>query len=101
MWKSKGRRTEGTCTKQQQPAGECRDEQEDYEIESGGVKSNAVWSDRCHSRSRPAAKNPPRPNAGCTFIAEMLEKLDKLLSEELGPKWWVKTEIEQFAPKSK
>ena len=34
-------------------------------------------------------------------IQEMLEKLDELLAKKLGPQWWLKTEIEQFAPKNK
>jgi hypothetical protein len=38
---------------------------------------------------------------GMTWIAEMLEKLDHLLAEKLGPQWWVKTDIEQFAPQGK
>jgi len=33
------------------------------------------------------------------WLADMLEKLDQLLSEKLGPKWWANTEIAQFAPK--
>ncbi len=32
---------------------------------------------------------------------EMLERLDAFLVKELGPKWWVSTELEQFAPKRK
>jgi hypothetical protein len=31
--------------------------------------------------------------------AEMLETLDEFLEKRLGPKWWVGTEIEHFAPK--
>jgi hypothetical protein len=33
--------------------------------------------------------------------AEMLEALDKFLLTRLGPKWWVGTEMECFAPKRK
>jgi hypothetical protein len=33
--------------------------------------------------------------------AEMLETLDEFLENHLGPKWWVGTEMERFAPKSK
>ena len=35
------------------------------------------------------------------WLAEMLEKLDQLLSTKLGPRWWANTEIEQFVPKKK
>jgi hypothetical protein len=35
------------------------------------------------------------------WIAEMLESLDVLLAKKLGPRWWVSSEIEQFAPKGK
>lgn len=38
---------------------------------------------------------------GLLWIADMLEKLDELLFKKFGPKWWVNTEIEQFAPKKK
>jgi hypothetical protein len=31
--------------------------------------------------------------------AEMLEALDAFLIKRLGPKWWVGTEMERFAPK--
>jgi hypothetical protein len=31
----------------------------------------------------------------------MLETLDQILVKKLGPKWWVDTEIDQFAPKKK
>ncbi len=31
--------------------------------------------------------------------AEMLEILDTILTNRLGPKWWIGTELEQFAPK--
>jgi hypothetical protein len=33
--------------------------------------------------------------------AEMLEALDAFLAKHLGPEWWVGTEMEPFAPKSK
>ncbi len=33
--------------------------------------------------------------------AELLEKLDAWLKATLGPKYWLNTELEQFAPKSK
>jgi hypothetical protein len=33
--------------------------------------------------------------------AEMLEALDAFLKQELGPKWWIGTEMERFAPKRK
>ena len=33
--------------------------------------------------------------------AIMLETLDALLGKALGPKWWIGTELEKFAPKSK
>jgi hypothetical protein len=33
--------------------------------------------------------------------AEMLETLDEHLEKRLGPKWWVGTEMERFAPKRK
>ena len=38
---------------------------------------------------------------GLLWLADMLEKLDEFLVKKLGPKWWVNTEIEQFAPKKK
>jgi hypothetical protein len=38
---------------------------------------------------------------GLLWLADMLEKLDDVLMRKLGPKWWVNTEIEQFAPKKK
>jgi len=38
---------------------------------------------------------------GLIWIAEMLEKLDELLMRKSGPRWWLNSEIEQFAPKSK
>ncbi len=33
------------------------------------------------------------------WIPEMLEKLSAFLKEKLGPKWWVDTPLQQFAPK--
>jgi hypothetical protein len=33
------------------------------------------------------------------WVADMLEKLDAYLVQKLGRKWWVKTELNQFAPK--
>ena|SRR2546425_2748980 len=33
--------------------------------------------------------------------AELLEKLDAWLKAKLGPKYWLNTELEQFAPKGK
>lgn len=33
--------------------------------------------------------------------AEMLEALDAFLDKRLGPKWWVGTEMERFAPRHK
>jgi hypothetical protein len=38
---------------------------------------------------------------GLPWTADMLETLDELLLEKLGPRWWVGTEIEPFAPKKK
>ena len=35
------------------------------------------------------------------WLAEMLEQLDKVLLNKLGPEWWANTEIERFAPKKK
>jgi len=37
---------------------------------------------------------------GLLWIADMLEELDEFLREKLGPQWWLKTEIKQFAPKT-
>jgi hypothetical protein len=34
-------------------------------------------------------------------IAEILEALDPFLIKSLGPRWWVGTEMERFAPKNK
>lgn len=36
---------------------------------------------------------------GLLWIADMLEKADAFLAEKLGPKWWLGTEMETFAPK--
>lgn len=33
------------------------------------------------------------------WIPEMLEAADAFLAEKLGPKWWIGTPLEQFAPK--
>jgi hypothetical protein len=33
------------------------------------------------------------------WIAEMLERLSAYLSEERGHRWWLKTDLEHFAPK--
>ena len=33
------------------------------------------------------------------WIADMLEKLDAYLAQKLGRKWWVQTELNQFALK--
>lgn len=38
---------------------------------------------------------------GLSRIADMLEVLDELQVKKLGPRWWIDTEIEQFAPKRK
>jgi hypothetical protein len=38
---------------------------------------------------------------GLLWIAEMLEKLDAVQVKKLGPRWWLRTEIEQFAPKTR
>ena len=38
---------------------------------------------------------------GLLWVAEMLENLDEFQVRELGPHWWVRTEIERFAPKDK
>jgi hypothetical protein len=38
---------------------------------------------------------------GLLWLADMLEKLDDVQVKKLGPKWWVNTEVEQFAPKKK
>jgi hypothetical protein len=49
---------------------EYRGEQEDDESETGGVKSDAFRSGRCHPRSWSAAKYTSPPNAECTTIRE-------------------------------
>lgn len=33
------------------------------------------------------------------WIPEMLEKLDVFLAQKLGPKWWIGTDLQKFAPK--
>jgi hypothetical protein len=38
---------------------------------------------------------------GLLWTADMLEKLDEFQVRKLGPRWWVKTEMEEFAPKDK
>ena len=38
---------------------------------------------------------------GLLWISDMLEKLDQLQVNKLGPRWWVNTEIEQYAPTRK
>jgi hypothetical protein len=38
---------------------------------------------------------------GLLWIADMLEQLDQSQVKKLGPKWWLKTELEHFAPKRK
>jgi hypothetical protein len=35
------------------------------------------------------------------WVAEMLEVLDPLLISILGPKWWERTDLKQFAPKAR
>jgi hypothetical protein len=35
---------------------------------------------------------------GLLWLADMLEKLDEVLMKKLGPRWWVNTEVGQFAP---
>ena len=39
--------------------------------------------------------------SGLLWVAEMLENLDDFLIRKLGPQWWINSEIELFAPKSK
>ena len=34
------------------------------------------------------------------WIPEMLEKLSAFLKEKLGPKWWIGSPLEQFAPEA-
>lgn len=36
---------------------------------------------------------------GVLWVAELLEKLDAFLVDKFGPKWWVGSPLEQFAPK--
>ena len=36
---------------------------------------------------------------GLLWVAEMLEKVNTLMVEQLGPKWWVNTVVGRFAPK--
>lgn len=36
---------------------------------------------------------------GLLWVADMLEKADAFLAQKFGKKWWVGTEIEEFAPK--
>jgi hypothetical protein len=38
---------------------------------------------------------------GLLRIADLLEKLDEFQVNKLGPRWWIDTEVEQFAPKKK
>ena len=38
---------------------------------------------------------------GLAWVARMLEAADAFLASQLGPKWWIGTEMEKFAPKSK
>lgn len=38
---------------------------------------------------------------GLLWIADMLELLDEFQVKKLGPKWWLNTELEHFAPKRK
>jgi len=33
------------------------------------------------------------------WTADMLEALDALLIQKLGPKWWSKTDLDKFAPR--
>lgn len=35
------------------------------------------------------------------WVAKLLETLDEVLRDRLGPRWWVGTDLEQFAPKRK
>ena len=37
---------------------------------------------------------------GLSWVAELLEKLDEWATAKLGPKYWVGTPLEPFAPKS-
>lgn len=36
---------------------------------------------------------------GLAWVAGMLEAADAFLAKQLGSKWWIGTELEQFAPK--
>ncbi len=36
---------------------------------------------------------------GLLWAADLLEALDAYLIEKLGPKWWIGTALEQFAPR--
>ncbi len=38
---------------------------------------------------------------GLLWIADMLEKLDALQVKRLGARWWLGTDLQQFAPKKK
>ncbi len=35
------------------------------------------------------------------WVAEMLEALDAFLVKKLGPRWWINTDLERFAPKGR
>lgn len=37
--------------------------------------------------------------SGLLWVADLLEKGDAFLAGKFGPKWWVGTELESFAPK--
>jgi hypothetical protein len=36
---------------------------------------------------------------GLRWVAELLERLNALLTEKFGPGWWLGTSLEKFAPK--
>ena len=36
---------------------------------------------------------------GLLWVADMLEMADAFLTQKFGKRWWIGTEIEQFAPK--
>jgi|SRR5579872_3060019 len=38
---------------------------------------------------------------GLLWLADMLESMDQVLLEKLGPKWWANSEIGRFAPTKK
>jgi hypothetical protein len=38
---------------------------------------------------------------GVLWVAKMLEALDAFLAQALGPKWWIGSPIEAFAPRGK